>query len=104
MKRAFLAVIAVSLLAVGSMTTGQAPNPPRREFLSVLKPKQSILLKDIGGRFTVSLIDELPDGLTHKVVEVGADYIAVEDVSGLQQTRIPIWSITSIIRIKTAKN
>ena len=101
MKRTMLAVIAVCLLALGSITTGQAPHQPRRDFLAVLKPKQSVLMKEVGGRFTISTMDDMPDTLTHKVVEVGADFVVVEDIVGVQQTRIPVYAITSIVRIKT---
>ena len=101
MKRTMLAVIAVCLLALGSITTGQAPNQPCRDFLAVLKPKQSVLMKEVGGRFTISMMDDMPDTLTHKVVEVGADFVVVEDIVGVQQTRIPVYAITSIVRIKT---
>lgn len=101
MKRTILAVIAVCLLGLGSITTSQAPAQQRREFLSVLKPKQPVLIKEVAGRFTISTMDDLPDTLTHKVVEVGSDYVAVEDIAGFQQTRIPVYSISSIVRIKS---
>ena len=101
MKHTMLAVIAVCLLALGSITTGQAPNQPRRDFLAALKPKQSVLIKEVGGRFTISTMDDVPDTLSHKVIEVGSDFVTVEDITGIQQTRIPIYAITSIVRIKT---
>ena len=98
-----LAAIAVCFLALGSITSGQAPNQPRRDFLAVLKPKQSVLMKEVGGRFTISTMDDVPDTLSHKVIEVGSDFVTVEDITGIQQTRIPIFAITSIVRIKTLK-
>ena len=70
MKPTILAVIAICLLALGPITTGQAPNQARRDFLAGLKPKQSVLIKEVGGRFTISTMDDVPDTLTHKVVEV----------------------------------
>lgn len=103
MKRTILAVVAVCLLGLGSITTGQAPAQQHREFLSALKPKQSVLIKEVAGRFTVSTMDDLHESLTHKVIEVGSDYIAVEDIAGFQQTRIPVYSISSVVRIKSPK-
>ena len=103
MKRTILAFIAVCLLGLGSITTGQAPPSQRREFLAVLKVGQSVVVKETAGRFTISTVDDLPDSLSHKVVEVGSDYLTVEDIAGIHQIRIPVYSISSIVRLKTLK-
>lgn len=34
--------------------------------------------------------------LGHKVVEVGTDFIVVEDLVGVTETRIPIYSIKAV--------
>ena len=103
MKRTILAVIAVCLLGLGSITTGQAPGQQRREFLAVLKAGQSVLIKEVAGRFTISMLDDDPGSLSHKIVEVGTDYLTVEDIAGVQQTRIPVYSVSSIVRLKSFK-
>jgi len=41
--------------------------------------------------------------LGHKVVEVGADFVVVEDIAGIQQLRIPVYSIKSVGITKIAK-
>lgn len=102
MKRTILAVIAVCLLGLGSITTGQTP-AQRREFFAVLKVGQSVALKETAGRFTISTMDDVPDSLSHKVVEVGTDYLTVEDIAGIHQTRIPVYSVSSIVRLKSFK-
>ena len=104
MKRTILAVVAVCLLGLGSITTGQAPVQQRREFLAALKPKQSVLIKETAGRFTITTMDDdVPDTLSHKVVEVGTDFLTVEDIAGIHQTRIPVYAISSIVRLKSFK-
>jgi hypothetical protein len=39
----------------------------------------------------------------HKVVEVGTDFVVVEDIAGVQQLRIPVFSINSIGITKSGK-
>jgi hypothetical protein len=41
--------------------------------------------------------------LGHKVVEVGADFVVIEDIAGVQQLRIPVYSIKSVRITKIAK-
>lgn len=38
--------------------------------------------------------------LGHKVVEVFSDGVVIEDLAGVNQTRIPIYSIKSVVVIK----
>jgi hypothetical protein len=70
----------------------------RKGFLSVLKEGQSVVLKESAGRYEITLMDG-----GHKVIEVGPDYVVVEDLAGVTETRIPIYSIKSIARIKGPK-
>jgi hypothetical protein len=61
-------------------------------------------LKEINGRFELTLMDGIQEPLTHKVIEVDSDYIVVEDIAEVIQTRIPIYAIKSVVSIKTTKN
>ena len=70
----------------------------RKGFLSVLKEGQAVVLKEAAGRFEITLMEG-----GHKVIEVGPDYVVVEDIAGVTETRIPIFSIKSIARIKVAR-
>jgi hypothetical protein len=70
----------------------------RKSFLSVLKEGQSVVLKESAGRYEITLMEG-----GHKVFEVGPDYVLVEDLAGVTETRIPICSIKSITRIKGPK-
>lgn len=101
MKPTVTALLLVTLLALGTFSAlGQGPAQQRRGLLSVLKEGQSVTLKEADGRFALTLIEDAPDLAGHKVVEIGADYLAVEDVAGAIQTRIPIYSLKSIATIK----
>ncbi len=60
-------------------------------------------LKDNARRFEISMFDEGPAMLGHKVVKVGADYVLLEDVAGVTSIRVPIYSIKSIVKIKVPR-
>ncbi|MCX7408683.1 MAG: hypothetical protein NTZ32_11440 [Planctomycetales bacterium] len=100
MKRISNKLILVALVALASFNvSGQAPDQPRKSVLSVLKEGQAVTLKDNSGRFEIGTFDGGPIMLGHKVVEVGTDYLTIEDIAGVIQTRIPIWSIKSIVKL-----
>ena len=100
MNRPTLALLLAALIAIGTITvTGQGPEKPRQGFLSALKEGQSVSMKEVAGRFEIMIDDGLKD-LSHKIIEVGPDLVAVEDIGGLIETRIPVYSIKSIVRLK----
>ena len=67
----------------------------------MLKAAQSVTVKENGGRYEVTVMDEVRLG--HRITEVGADYLVVEDVAGVTETRIPIYSIKAIVRLKSPR-
>lgn len=104
MPRPLLALLLAAFLALGTITVfGQAPDKPRPGFLSTLKEGQSIMLKEVAGRFEISSFDDGPAMLSHKVIEVGTDYLTIEDIGGLIETRIPTYSIKAIVRLKVPR-
>jgi len=103
MTRPLIAVfLSAFVLAASFTTTGHGQDKPRKGFFSVLKEGQSVSVKDVGGRFDITLIRDVKLG--QKVIEVGNDYIVVEDVAGVTETRIPVYSIRSIVRLKLPKD
>ncbi len=99
MPRSIFAVLLCATLAFACLSpeaSGQEKG--RKSFLSVLKEGQGIVLKESAGRYEITLMDG-----GHKVIEVGPDYVVVEDIAGVTETRIPIYSIKSITRIKGPK-
>ena len=41
--------------------------------------------------------------LGQRIIEVGFDYLVVEDVAGVTETRISIYSIKAIVRLKSPR-
>lgn len=102
MTRPLIAVlVSAFLFAAFFTTTGYGQEKTRKGFLSVLKEGQSVSVKEVGGRFEITLIKDVKLG--QKVVEVGTDYVVVEDVAGVTETRIPVYSIKSIVRVRVPK-
>lgn len=103
MKRPTFAVLLAAFIAIGTITvTGQTPDKPRLGFLSALKEGQSVSLKEVAGRFEITFDEAVPD-ISHKIVKIGPDSVAVEDIGGLIETTIPVYSIKSIVRLKVPK-
>jgi hypothetical protein len=99
MTRFTFAVLLCATLAVACLSleaSGQEKG--RKSFLSVLKEGQAVVLKEAAGRYELTLTEG-----GHKVIEVGPDYVVVDDLAGVTETRIPIYSIKSITRIKGPK-
>ena len=68
--------------------------------LSTLKVGQNVNVKEAGERYSITVIggDMIPQ--PHKVLEVGADFVVVEDVAGKNETRIPLTSLKSVVHLK----
>lgn len=102
MRKMIFASIITIFLAVGLFSaSGQAPAQPRG-VLSVLHVGQPVSLKEAGGRFEIGVFDNLPGLLGHKVVEVGdgGDYLVVQDVTGVSEIRIPMYSVKSVVTLR----
>lgn len=82
-------------------TVSNAQDKPRKGFLAVLKEDQVVTLKEVGGKYEITILKTGPVG--HKIIEVGLDYLVVEDVAGVSQTRIHVTSIKAIVRKKLPK-
>lgn len=100
MKRAAIGLLLMAVISLGTFNvTAQAPTEKRKSFLSVLKEGQSVTLKDAAGRYEISTI-EGSDFAGHKVTEIGADYLVIQDISGINEFHIPVFSIKSINQLK----
>lgn len=96
MPRSIIAVLLCAALAIACLSpAANGQEKGRKGFLSVLKAGQAIVVKEVGGRYEITLMDG-----GHKVIEIGPDYVVVEDIAGVTETRIPVYSIKSITRIK----
>ena len=95
----FSLVVAALLLAVTA--TGYGQDKPKKTFLSALKEGQIVTVKEVSGRYETTVMKNAPVG--SKVLEVGTDYVLLEDPAGVMETRIHVTSIKSIIRLKLPK-
>ena len=96
MPRSIIAVLLCATLALACLSpAANGQEKGRKGFLSILKEGQAVVLKEAAGRYEITLMEG-----GHKVIEIGPDYIVVEDIAGVTETRIPIFSIKSIARIK----
>jgi len=93
----FLFICVTAGTFVLGTASGQAPNKPPQDFLSILKEGQSVMLKEVAGKFEISMFEDGPELLSHKVTKVGADFVTVEVIGGLTETRLPVYSLKSIV-------
>jgi hypothetical protein len=104
MNRSTCGLVLAAAIAVRIVSVfGQAPEKQRQGFLSILKKGQAAHVKDIAGRFEITVM-EGPEGIMpHKVITVEDDYLVFEDAARLIATRIPIFSIKAITTLKQPK-
>ena len=88
-------VLMLPLIAVVLLTIGAA-DVPKKTVFSGLKVGQQVGLKDHGTAFEISVIDDVPQ--SHKIIEIGDDFVVLEDVAGVTQT-IPVYSLKAIVRL-----
>ena len=79
--------------------SGLAPGP-QAGVLSVLKPGMPVGLNDSGNSYEISIFTKGPELLGYKVIEVAADFVVLEDISGIKELRIPVYSIKSVVTMK----
>jgi hypothetical protein len=95
-------ILILLLAGVLFVASGQAPGKTHG-VLSVLHAGQPVNLADDDGGYKLNFFQDGPEMLGHRVVEVGTDFVVVEDIAGVQQLRIPVYSIKSVGITKIAK-
>lgn len=73
-----------------------APNEQKKPgVLSVLLVGQNVAVKEMAGGYQVNVMPGVDLG--HKITEIGPDFFVVEDVTGVVETRIPLFAIRSVV-------
>ena len=86
----------IVLLAI-IFTLGADSKEPRGVFSS-LEIGQKVNLKEEGQGFTITVFEkEIPQ--SHKVLEIGKDFIVLESVAGVEMT-IPVYSLRSVVKMR----
>lgn len=105
MQKAHVLVIVFGLLALGLLTaSAQAPAEKQPTFFSALKEGQPVSLKEVSGRYEIATVEGVAAVQGHKVMEIGNDFVVIQDISGVTESRIPLWSIKAITRLKVPGN
>ena len=102
MNRPVFVLLLAALVAYGTVSA-QQPERPRMDFLAGLKKGNSVNVKEVAGRFEFSFFDDGQMVMSHKVIEIGPDFMTIEDISNVTETRIPIYAIKSIVKNKVPK-
>lgn len=101
MNRLATILLLLVVVATGLFTaSAQAPAEKKSTFLSTLKTDQPVSLKEVAGRYEISIVEGVAAVQGHKVTEIGPDHIVVQDISGVTEILIPIYSIKSIIKLE----
>jgi len=95
--------IAILVLAVRYASSDAPHDKKGAGVLAVLQPDQPVAVKEVGGRYEITAMPKMSAPLGQKVVEVGSDFVVVEDLAGVTETRIPIWSVKCVLVLKIGK-
>ena len=92
-------ILLIMLPIVAILLSGWAA-PAKRTTFSDLKVGDNVGLKDLGERYQISVLDK---GIlqSHKIIEVGDDFIVLEDVAEVTRITIPVYAVKSVVRLKT---
>lgn len=95
---AFVAIAVIPLILIAAAGQAIAERDPAefRGVAAVLTPGLGVTLGDKAGGYEITVLKGVPGPRSHKVVEVGADYIVVIDIAGITQTLIPIYSLACV--------
>jgi hypothetical protein len=94
-------ILILVLLFLVIPATSNAQDKPKKTFLSALKEGQVVSVKEVAGKFDITVMKNVPVG--SKVLEIGSEYVVLEDPAGVMETRVHVTSIKSIIRLKVPK-
>ena len=91
-------ILLITLPVVAILLSGWAA-PAKRTVFSGLEVGDQVGLKDTEGGYQISVIGK---GIlqSHKIVEIGDDFIVLEDVAEVTRTTIPVYSLKSVVRLK----
>ena len=101
MRRSTVGFAAVALAVfVAIAIAADKPVQSKSRFLHGLAKGQSVLLKDLGTSYEIDLLPIDAAKLGQEVMEIGDDYVVIRDTTGFRETRVPVYSIKSIVKMK----
>ncbi len=98
--RYWFGLVVIVALVAAAIGADEAKKP--KGVFSALRVGQSVSLKDEGSAFSITFFD--PELLqSHKVIEVGNDYVVLRDIARISDTMIPIYSVKGVVKVRTNK-
>jgi hypothetical protein len=98
MTKKFAIVLIVFGLTVA--VAAQAPAEKRKTVLDVLKVGQKVALNELQGRYEIQFLTGIDDVQEFTVKAIESDHLVLEDVTEINRLFVPIFSISSIKRMK----
>ena len=98
-----LAVVAVIILGSSIGFSQRGPERSGEGVFSVLSKGQAVSLTETGGRYEIGIFTNGPEMLGYNVIEVGRDYVVVEDIAHVREVRIPIYSVKAVEVLKVGQ-
>ena len=102
MRRTIIGIVLLGMVAFASslaFSQRGGEEHGRKGVLGVLSKGQAVSLKDVSGRYEIGIIPNV-EMLGYKVLEVGSDFLVVQDISQVTELRIPIYSIKVVSILK----
>jgi hypothetical protein len=87
-----------AIVLVLLLTLGADGEKPRGVFNSLQIGQKVNLNEEVQG-FTITFFEEKELPQTHKVLEIGKDFIVLQSVSGIETT-IPVYSLRAVVKMK----
>ncbi len=99
MRMGLLAVGCLAVLTAAVWVAGAGePARPAAGPLTPLQVGRIVSLKDCGAAYELTTYSREVVG-PYRVIELGQDYVVVQDMGGLQDIRIPLQAVKCIINI-----
>ena len=97
--------LAAAIIIVGTTIAFSQHGPEQggEGVLSVLSKGHAVSLTDAGGRYEIAVLTNGPEMLGYNVVELGRDYVVIEDIAHVKELRIPVYSVKAVVVLKGAK-
>lgn len=102
MSRRVMLLAAVPLVLAAAVAVLWAQEPGRAApagVFAALRPGQSVALREVGSAYHLTTFVQEVQG-PFKVMELGADYIVLQDVVGFQEHRIPIYAVRGVTHVR----
>jgi len=102
MQRQRIVIMAIALAALVVAVAAAPKAEAKKGLFAPLEIGQQVGLKEAAGGYTISVMPGIPLG--QKVIEVGSDYVVLEDPTGTTQTRIPATAVRAVVVTRLPKD